>query len=430
MCKLFYLLLDLASSKPIPAQTIPQQQQVETNIKKAPTIAEITSRVGVDTTDKAAPIKSSSQQVGHQKQPNVEQKPLPNIVPPTQTAASATPSTQTQSAPLTIPPVVQTPTETKLVKTNESDASSSIKTKISQPEISVAQTTDNLNKLDINDKNNNLNKPPSESTQPISSVLVANSNTTTAPIVDAKISVKLNDLNCWTPENKEGKKRYDRDFLISFKDKKLSRTFPEVLKAYTDILFSSENTNMMMMMNSNSMGMSNKGSMQGNYDNYNKNKFGSMGGDGGGGYGKGSMNKNKQKGSMNMNKMNKGSEGDRHQPPAVIHLPEKIVLNTVENPYQIKRKTQVELNEHDELLREVRNILNKLTPQNLQKLTGDLINLSINNEDRLKGSIDIIFEKSIDEQVFSQTYANLCKVRYCYVFVHKISNLKYSGGTQ
>ena len=107
------------------------------------------------------------------------------------------------------------------------------------------------------------------------------------------------------------------------------------------------------------------------------------------------------------------SEVDRH-----LRHPENIVLNTVENPYQIKRKTQVELNEHDELLREVRNILNKLTPQNLQKLTGDLIHLSINNEDRLKGSIDIIFEKSIDEQVFRQTYANLCKVRYCYVYVY------------
>ena len=289
----------------------------------------------------------------------------------------------------------------------------------------VTQITDNLNKLDINDKNNNLNKPSSEQitpqslTQSIPSIPTVATTTNinlvaaaTTPTTDIKTQVKPLELNCWTPENKEGKKRYDRDFLISFKDKKLSRTFPDVLKAYTDILFSAENTNMMMMMSTNNMGLPNKGSMQGNYDNYNKNKFGSMGGDGGG-YGKGSMNKNKNKGSMNMNKMNKGSEGDRHQPPAVINLPEKIVLNTVENPYVIKKKTtQVELNEHEELLREVRNILNKLTPQNLQKLTGDLINLPINNEDRLKGSIDIIFEKSIDEQVFSQTYANLCKVSF------------------
>jgi translation initiation factor 4G len=210
----------------------------------------------------------------------------------------------------------------------------------------------------------------------------------------------------------KGKRRYDRDFLISLKDKKPARSFPDVLKAYTDILFSAENTSMMMMMNSNQM-MSNKGSMQGNYDNYNKNKFGgSMGGDGGGSYGKGSMNKNKQKGSMNMNKMNKGSEGDRHQPPAVINLPEKIMLNTVENSYVIKQKTsQVELNEHEELLREVRNILNKLTPQNLQKLTGDLINLSINNEDRLKGLVEIIFEDSINSKIYTEIYANICKVR-------------------
>ena len=68
------------------------------------------------------------------------------------------------------------------------------------------------------------------------------------------------------------------------------------------------------------------------------------------------------------------------------------------------------MNENEELIREVRNILNKLTPQNLNKLTGDLINLAINTEERLKDSIDVIFEKSIDEQVFSQTYAQLCKV--------------------
>jgi translation initiation factor 4G len=95
----------------------------------------------------------------------------------------------------------------------------------------------------------------------------------------------------------------------------------------------------------------------------------------------------------------KNKDSVERQPPAVINLPERIVLKTVENPYVIKKLTNAELNEQDELLREVRNILNKLTPQNLQKLTSDLINLGINNEDRLKGAIDIIFEKSINDHV-------------------------------
>lgn len=44
---------------------------------------------------------------------------------------------------------------------------------------------------------------------------------TSAPVVD-----------CWTPENKDAKKRYNREFLISLKDKKLSKAFPDVLKDF------------------------------------------------------------------------------------------------------------------------------------------------------------------------------------------------------
>lgn len=69
-----------------------------------------------------------------------------------------------------------------------------------------------------------------------------------------------------------------------------------------------------------------------------------------------------------------------------------------------------QLDETEKCLRGVRAILNKLTPQNFQKLVNDLVNLEINADDsRLRGTIDIIFEKSIDEPAFSQTYANLCK---------------------
>jgi translation initiation factor 4G len=61
------------------------------------------------------------------------------------------------------------------------------------------------------------------------------------------------------------------------------------------------------------------------------------------------------------------------------------------------------------VLCEVRAIMNKIAPQTFDKLTQDLIALSLNSkEERLKGAIDIIFEKAIDEPNYSQTYAQVC----------------------
>ncbi len=147
-----------------------------------------------------------------------------------------------------------------------------------------------------------------------------------------------------------------------------------------------------------------------------------MGGGGGGGFNRGSQHKqrgsNQQlSGGLGPNKKpSLGPDGHQTIGGVQINLPganEIQIRNRAEKPYipkKIMQTQSVESNETEDLFREVRNILNKLTPQNLQKLTSNLINLPINNEDRLKGAIDIIFEKSIDEQVFSQTYAQLCKV--------------------
>ena len=46
-----------------------------------------------------------------------------------------------------------------------------------------------------------------------------------------------------------------------------------------------------------------------------------------------------------------------------------------------------------ELYRQIRAILNKLTPQKFKTLVKQCTSLQINTEERLKGSIDIIFEK-------------------------------------
>ena len=46
-----------------------------------------------------------------------------------------------------------------------------------------------------------------------------------------------------------------------------------------------------------------------------------------------------------------------------------------------------------EVLKKVRSILNKLTPQKFQTLMQQILELEINTEERLTGTIDLIFEK-------------------------------------
>lgn len=62
-----------------------------------------------------------------------------------------------------------------------------------------------------------------------------------------------------------------------------------------------------------------------------------------------------------------------------------------------------------DLFRRVRSILNKLTPQMFQQLMKQVTQLAIDTEERLKGVIDLIFEKAISEPNFSVAYANMCR---------------------
>ncbi len=62
-----------------------------------------------------------------------------------------------------------------------------------------------------------------------------------------------------------------------------------------------------------------------------------------------------------------------------------------------------------ELFKRLRSILNKLTPQKFQELMKQVMELKIDTEERLKGAIDLIFEKAISEPNFSVAYANMCR---------------------
>ncbi|KFB39106.1 hypothetical protein ZHAS_00006433 [Anopheles sinensis] len=62
-----------------------------------------------------------------------------------------------------------------------------------------------------------------------------------------------------------------------------------------------------------------------------------------------------------------------------------------------------------EISRQFRSVLNKLTPENFAVLVEQVKQLEINTEERLDNCIKILFEKAIMELNFSDTYAQMCK---------------------
>lgn len=105
-----------------------------------------------------------------------------------------------------------------------------------------------------------------------------------------------------------------------------------------------------------------------------------------------------------------------------MSLSDDVQLNKAEKAWKpsVKKPTRgrngEEVDEDDpeqmktqELLKNLRSILNKLTPQKFQDLMKQVQELTIDTEDRLKGAIDLIFEKAILEPSFSVAYANMCR---------------------
>ena len=115
-----------------------------------------------------------------------------------------------------------------------------------------------------------------------------------------------------------------------------------------------------------------------------------------------------------------------------MSLNDEVQLNKSENAWKPSLKSSIincgpEKEDDSEqiktqaLLKRLRSILNKLTPQNFQKLMKQVTELPIDTEERLKGAIDLIFEKAILEPSFSVAYANMCRclmgVSVVFVFV-------------
>ncbi|KAJ1433578.1 MIF4G-like, type 3 [Sesbania bispinosa] len=80
-------------------------------------------------------------------------------------------------------------------------------------------------------------------------------------------------------------------------------------------------------------------------------------------------------------------------------------LVKAEVPWSAKRGS---LSEKDRVLKTVKGILNKLTPEKFDILKGQLIDAGITSADILKGVISLIFDKAVLEPTFCPMYAQLC----------------------
>ncbi|KAA8521712.1 hypothetical protein F0562_012385 [Nyssa sinensis] len=80
-------------------------------------------------------------------------------------------------------------------------------------------------------------------------------------------------------------------------------------------------------------------------------------------------------------------------------------LVKAEVPWSARRGN---LSEKELVLKTVKGILNKLTPEKFDILKGQLIDSGITNPDILKGVISLIFDKAILEPTFCPMYALLC----------------------
>ncbi|XP_021565528.1 eukaryotic translation initiation factor 4 gamma 3 isoform X4 [Carlito syrichta] len=200
----------------------------------------------------------------------------------------------------------------------------------------------------------------------------------------------------WKPADTEGKKQYDREFLLDFQFMPACIQKPEGLPPISDVVLDKINQPKLRTLDPRILPRGPDFTPA----------FADFGRQSPGG-----------RGVPLLNVVPRRSQpGQRREPRKIItvSVKEDVHLKRAENAWKPsqKRDSQAEDPEHiktQELFRKVRSILNKLTPQMFNQLMKQVSGLTVDTEERLKGVIDLVFEKAIDEPSFSVAYANMCR---------------------
>ncbi|XP_025028216.1 eukaryotic translation initiation factor 4 gamma 3 isoform X16 [Python bivittatus] len=202
----------------------------------------------------------------------------------------------------------------------------------------------------------------------------------------------------WKPTDTEGKKQYDRDFLLDFQFMPACIQKPEGLPPISDVVLDKINQPKLPLRTLDSRILARGPDFTPAFADFGRQVPGG-------------------RGATLLNVGPRRSQpGQRREPRKIITVcvKEDVHLKKAENAWKpsLKRETQAEDPESiktQELFRKVRSILNKLTPQMFNQLMKQVTDLTVDTEERLKGVIDLVFEKAIDEPSFSVAYANMCR---------------------
>jgi len=187
----------------------------------------------------------------------------------------------------------------------------------------------------------------------------------------------------WSPLNMDGKKQYDRDFLISLQANPLSLQKPDTLPSNMDVILNSPNPDTMRNITS----APNLNNM------FDRQPF--------------VRASHSHRGTPRNQSRRKES---RQGTGMVITLPsQEVKLNQAENAWKPSTKDTTTLDDIESLTKKIRAILNKLCPQKFDTLVARFNELLIDTEEKLVKAMELVFEKALDEPVFSVAYARMCQ---------------------
>ncbi|XP_050307048.1 eukaryotic translation initiation factor 4 gamma 1-like isoform X3 [Anthonomus grandis grandis] len=199
----------------------------------------------------------------------------------------------------------------------------------------------------------------------------------------------------WAPDRPDGKKIYDRDFLLLLRSFPASQQKPEHI---ADCYLQADRNNQF----DGRLSVGGRTDFNPIYQNYGG-KSGSRGAP---------PKRNSQQGKVGSRSGDKSSA--KPAPKVSISLRGDVKLHEAENAWKPTRfqkgdGSAEEDKKTEELYKKVRSVLNKLTPQKFDTLVNQVRQLRIDTKEKLVGVINLVFEKATDEPNFSVAYAMMCK---------------------